>query len=65
LKEVSRSGRPSRLNPEQARALRRFIVKPRVGSDKVTGPMVARYLKEKLGVTLTVRQCWRILKRML
>ena len=63
LKEAPRSGRPPRLDPAQTKALRHFIVETRTRSEKITGPVVARYLKEELGVTLTVRQCWRIIKR--
>jgi transposase len=64
LQEESRPGRPSRLNPSQTEKLRGFLKQSRKRSQKVTANVLSKYIKQTFGVTLTIRQCWRILKRL-
>jgi transposase len=64
LQEESRPGRPSRLNPSQTERLRMFLKQSRKRSQKVTANVLSKYIKQTFGVTLTIRQCWRILKRL-
>jgi transposase len=64
LQEESRPGRPSRLNPTQTERLRTFLRQSRNRSQKVSASVLSKYIKQRFGVTLTIRQCWRILKRL-
>jgi transposase len=64
LEEESRPGRPSRLDPSQMKQLERFVRQSRARSQAVNANVLTKYIKTTFGVTLTVRQCWRILKRL-
>lgn len=64
LYEESRPGRPSKLSLSQMRTLQRVVKRWRDKSIPATAKAIAEYLKEKHGIRLTVRQCWRILKRL-
>jgi len=63
LQEELRPGRPSRLNPSQMKKLESFVRQSRKRSQSVSAPILSSFLKETFGITLTIRQCWRILKR--
>ena|SRR5258706_11024200 len=63
LQEELRPGRPSRLNPSQMKKLEGFVRQSRKRSQSVSAPILSSFLKETFGITLTIRQCWRILKR--
>jgi len=63
LEEESRPGRPSRLNPREMKQLERFVKQSRARSQVVNANVLTKYIKTTFGVTLTVRQCLRILKR--
>jgi transposase len=64
LEEESRPGRPSRLNPREMNQLERFVRQSRARSQVVNANVLTKYIKTTFGVTLTVRQCLRILKRL-
>ena len=64
LREEQRSGRPSTLSAAQAGKLARFVGERRAQSQPVTGPLLADFIERSFAVRLTVRQCWRILKKM-
>jgi transposase len=63
LEEESRPGRPSRLNLGELKQLERFVRQSRARSQVVNANGLTKYIKTTFGVTLTVRQCLRILKR--
>lgn len=65
LEEGSRSGRPSTLTDAQLRKVQSFIKTSREKHESVTGPALAAFLKETFKVSLTVRQCRRILNQFL
>jgi len=57
-----RSGRPSKLNPAQKEKMKAFVAKAHAQSQGISGGILAAFIKESFGVTLTRRQCERILK---
>jgi transposase len=65
LEEGSRSGRPSTMTDAQLRKVQSFIKTSREKHESVTGPALAAFLKGTFKVSLTVRQCRRILNQFL
>jgi len=64
LEEDSRPGRPSKLNPSQWEKLQAFLNQARARSRPVNAETLSAYILNEFDVSLTVRQCWRILKRL-
>jgi transposase len=64
LEEESRPGRPARLKPSQMKKLQMFVEQSHARSRAVTTNILSKYIKEEFGISLTIRQCWRILKRL-
>jgi transposase len=64
LEEESRPGRPSKLNPTQIKKLQRFLERSQASSKPVKAETLAVYILKEFGIVLTIRQCWRILKRL-
>jgi transposase len=64
LREEAKPGRPSKLNPSQMKKLKMFVLKSRAGSPPITAESVSAYISKEFDVFLTLRQCWRILKRL-
>jgi transposase len=64
LEEEPRPGRPSKLNRNQIKKLQAYLIKARAGSKPVTAHILSQYIKKSFGTILTIRQCWRILKRL-
>ena len=64
LREDSRPGRPSTLNPSQIQKLKTFIEQSRTGSPPLKAETVSAFISNEFDVFLTIRQCWRILKRL-
>jgi transposase len=64
LREEARPGRPSTLNPSQIKKLKTFIQQSRTGSPPLTAETVSAFISKEFDVFLTIRQCWRILKRL-
>jgi transposase len=64
LSEESRPGRPSRLDSSDMKKLQLFVRQSRARSQVVNANVLTKYIKTTFGVTFTVRQCWRILKRL-
>lgn len=62
LGEESRPGRPGKLNPSQMKTVQKFVTQSRARSRTVNANTLSKYIKEQFGVSLTIRQCWRILK---
>jgi transposase len=59
----SRSGRKSRLDPSQTKTMEAFVMQSRKKSSPITGNLLSKYIKDTFGISLTVRQCERIIKR--
>ena len=64
LEEESRPGRPARLKPSQMKKLQKFVAQSRARSETVNANILSKYIKKEFGISLTIRQCWRILKRL-
>jgi transposase len=64
LREEAKPGRPSKLNSSQMKKLQTFLKRPHGGSPPITAEKVSAYISNEFGVFLTLRQCWRILKRL-
>ena len=66
LKDAEKPGRPTSLNQKQgcelAAALSRSPKQFGFGGDMWTGPLVASFLKKRYAITLSARQCHRLLK---
>lgn len=64
LREETRPGRPPTLDASQRRVLQTFIKRLAASGKGVNAEIVSAYLLKEHGVSLTHRQCWRILKRL-
>jgi transposase len=63
LADARRSGRPSSLSPAQEKRLSAFIERTEAKSERMSGGILANYIAKHFRVTLTRRQCERILRR--
>ena len=63
LREEVRPGRPPKLNPAQMKKLQTFLELSRKRSKQLRPETLSEYISEQFGISLTSRQCWRILKR--
>ena len=63
LQDAPVSGRPPKINQTQEKKLLAFLARAQKASRKVSGGILASFIKDTFGVTLTRRQCERILKR--
>ena len=61
LEEKQRSGRPSKLSESQMRSVKSWVRKSFDGTP-VTGKVLSSYIRSRFGLSLTVRQCRRIMK---
>ena len=64
LEEEAKPGRPSKLNPEQMKKLQAFLERSQADAEPVKAEMLAGYILKEFQITLTTRQCWRILNRL-
>jgi transposase len=68
LIEAERSGRPTRLSPEQYAQVERILrASPReagISAGLWDGPTLSRYLQDEFGVQLKTRQCQRLFRLM-
>ena len=64
VKEESRPGRPSKLNATQFKKLQTLIKKSKGKSKRENSDMLASYILKEFKISLTPRQCWRILNRL-
>lgn len=64
LKEIARPGRPSRLNSAQFKKVQTFVEKTKGKTQKETAEMLSAYIRKEFKISLTPRQCWRILNRL-
>lgn len=63
LKEEARPGRPSRLTSRQLNKLQSFVADSYKAEQPATARIIADYLSKKFRVSLTIRQCERIRRR--
>ena len=63
LGEDSRPGRPTKLKSLQTKKVRAYLNKSRERSQPVSAKALQQYIKQGFGVTLTTRQCLRILAK--
>ena len=63
LHDEARPGRPSTLTTAQTKQLQIFIKRADGAGKSVNAKSIATYLLEEHDVSLTHRQCWRILKK--
>ena len=63
LEEGPRSGRPSKLKPAQLEKLKTFVVRSLANRKPMNAEILSEYIAATFEVTLTERQCWRILQR--
>ena len=64
LREETRPGRPSKLNPSQMKKLQTFLKQSRARSRPVKAQNLLEFIFKQFDIELTLRQCWRILKRL-
>jgi len=64
LGEDSRPGRPSKLTAPQKKSLEAFIEESRARSKPINAEMLSEHIRNEYGVSITGRQCSRILKRL-
>lgn len=64
LLEGVRSGRPSKLNASQTESMQTFVRESVEAGRSMNAVVLCSYVKNTFGVTLTVSQCWRILKKL-
>jgi len=64
LWDESRPGRPSKLNPSQMKRLQTFVKQSHARSRPVKAQTLSEYISKQFGISLTPRQCWRILRRL-
>jgi transposase len=64
LKEESRPGRPSKLNATQYKRLQTIISKSKGNSKKENAEMLSVFISKEFKISMTPRQCWRILNRL-
>jgi transposase len=63
LEEDQRPGRPSKLDDQQMRKLQIFLKRAKRNSETVNGEALAKFILTEFGISLTARQCWRILNK--
>lgn len=64
LREEARPGRPSKLNPSQMKRLQSFLKRSGEKSRPVKAQTLLEFISKHFGIELTLRQCWRLLKRL-
>lgn len=64
LEEDARSGRPSRLSDLQLKKLQKYAKQLKARMQPVNADSISAYILKEFGLSLTYRQCWRILKRL-
>jgi transposase len=64
LEEEARPGRPAKLTPRQIRVVQLLLTDCRRTGKLATAKMISDYILHEFGVTLTIRQCERIIKRL-
>jgi transposase len=61
LVDKPRAGRPPQLGDPEQEKVRRFVLSERKNGQSVNASRLAAFILKSFKVTLTTRQCWRIL----
>jgi transposase len=64
LGDEERSGRPPKLKPTQLKTLQILITRSQKEGKPMNAETMRTHVLKAYGVSLTHRQCWRILKRL-
>jgi transposase len=64
LREETRPGRPSKLNPSQMKMLQVFFKQSRARSQPIRPEMLSAYILSEFNIFITSGQCRRIMKRL-
>jgi len=64
LEDDQRPGRPSKLGEREIKKLQTFLKRAERKSESTNAERVAAFILSEFGVSLTARQCWRILNRL-
>ena|SRR6185503_4643560 len=64
LEENQRPGRPSKLDAKQIKKLQTFVKQSEQKTEAINAELVAAFILAEFGISLTARQCWRILKKL-
>ena len=64
LEEDQRPGRPSKLDSRQMDKLQNFLIRSKQQSKSINAEALAGFILTEFAVSLTPRQCWRILNRL-
>lgn len=64
LEEEARPGRPSKLSASQMMKVQTFVKQSKVQLKPVNAEALSSFILTGFGITLTPRQCWRILNRL-
>ena len=64
LEEESKPGRPSKLAPAQMKKLQAFVNRSKRTGKPVKAETLVDFISKEFRIALTIRQCWRILKRL-
>ncbi len=63
LEEGESPGRPTRLDAPQLKKVQQYMALSRKKADPFPARLVQEYILNQFGVTLTIRQCQRMVKR--
>jgi transposase len=63
LEDTQRPGRPSKLDTRQMEKLQTFVKRSKQQSKAVNAETLAAFILTEFEISLTPRQCWRILNR--
>jgi transposase len=63
LEEHQRPGRPSKLDARQVKTLQTFLKRAKHKSKPINARALAAFIVSEFGISLTARQCWRILNK--
>jgi len=64
LEDDQRPGRPSKLDERQIKKLQTFLKQAKRKTESINAETVAAFILSEFGVSLTARQCWRILNKL-
>jgi transposase len=64
LEDDQRPGRPSKLDEHQIKKLQIFLKQAERKSESINAERASAFILSEFGVSLTARQCWRILNKL-
>ena len=64
LEDDQRPGRPSKLDARQMKKLQQFLKRAKQSSQPINADALAAFILSEFRISLTARQCWRILNKL-